>query len=338
MSKIAKVLIVGAGSMGLAVAYHLAASGTDVTFLVRPHRVKGLSRPQVLYSYDDDTLRTFDTFNVIDAPALIAKETYDYAVITLDGAALRDPSGIVMVEEIGRAARDKGTRIILGAIGMRLRDWFIETAGISADSIVNSSLGIQCYSPAAVTLPLHAPTNPDLLRQADLAYRHCWPFGILVDDSAPTVAEGFAALYSANGESKCVIRPSTEFSVRLPTYFPMMAALELMDWPQAHEIDPSAAEWILGTQAAREIQGLKINGHLGQQVKRETTPEALAEQWRVWEQDMLPLDLQEFNRYHHGGKVNRQDRQLLADCVRLGEAEGSPMDALKKLLASLQHV
>ncbi|MDM9628991.1 2-dehydropantoate 2-reductase N-terminal domain-containing protein [Rhizobium sp. S152] len=330
-----KVLIVGAGSMGLAIGYHLVASGTEVTFLVRSHRVPELMRPQVLYSYDDDTLRTFAQYAVIASPSRIDEQNYDYAVVTLDGAALRDADGMAVAEALGRTSRDHGTKIILGSIGMRLKEWFIDAAGIDAGSIVNSSLGIQCYSPEAARLPLHTGTSRELLYRADLAYRHCWPFGLVVEDSAPAVAEGFAALYSANAESKCVVRPSTEFSVMLPTYFPMMAALELLDWPQAGNIDPTTPEWLLGTEAAREIQGLKINGRFGQEVKRNTTPEGLAEQWRVWEQDMLPLDLQEFNRYHHGGKVNRQDRQLLADCLALGEAEGDPMTALKKLLGRL---
>jgi ketopantoate reductase len=53
------VCIVGAGSMGVSTGYHLSLAGAAVTFLVRPHRQEQLSRPQVLYSYDDHSLKTF---------------------------------------------------------------------------------------------------------------------------------------------------------------------------------------------------------------------------------------------------------------------------------------
>jgi hypothetical protein len=43
-------------------------------------------------------------------------------------------------------------------------------------------------------------------------------------------------------------------------------------------------------------------------------------------------ELQEFNCYHHGGKVNLQDRQHLRDCIAYGEAKGKKMAALKTLL------
>jgi hypothetical protein len=331
----AKVLIVGAGSMGLATGYYLKRSGAEVTFLVRPHRVADLRRPHILYSYDDDSLKEFSGYSVIDAPDKIADVAYDYIVITLDGAALRAPAGVKVVEAIGEAALGNGTGIILGTIGHGLREWFLAVSGLPAEQVINGALGIQCYPVAAVTLPLHPPTDPSLLAKAELAYRHCWPFGFVVDDSAPGVAQGFAEIYSANGESLCIVQPAPEFAAGITPTFAIMAAWELMEWPRADLIDPNSPEWQLGCEAAQEIQSLDIHGDVGRRLAKETTPEGLTERWRVWQADMLPLDLTEFNRYHHGGKVNGQDRLILRDCVAEGEAEGRPMTALRSLLASL---
>ncbi|MEU2358928.1 2-dehydropantoate 2-reductase N-terminal domain-containing protein [Streptomyces misionensis] len=61
--------IVGAGSVGANTAYDLVRAGAHVTFLVRPHRQEQLARPQVMYSYDDNTLDRFDGYDVITDPA-----------------------------------------------------------------------------------------------------------------------------------------------------------------------------------------------------------------------------------------------------------------------------
>jgi glycine/D-amino acid oxidase-like deaminating enzyme len=54
-----QIRIIGAGAMGLGTGYHLQLAGAAITFLVRPARMLEMSRPQVLYSYDDATLKTF---------------------------------------------------------------------------------------------------------------------------------------------------------------------------------------------------------------------------------------------------------------------------------------
>jgi ketopantoate reductase len=95
------VCIVGAGSMGVSTGYHLSLAGAAVTFLVRPHRQEQLSRPQVLYSYDDHSLKTFSGYELLTDPAELAGTSFDFLVITLDGAALRAEAGQRLVDEIG---------------------------------------------------------------------------------------------------------------------------------------------------------------------------------------------------------------------------------------------
>jgi hypothetical protein len=99
--------------------------------------------------------------------------------------------------------------------------------------------------------------------------------------SAPTVAQGFAELYGANGESACIVQPALEFDASITPTFAVIAAWELMNWPRADMIDPDSAEWKLGAEAAREIQSLEIHGEVSQRLASETTPEGLAERWRA---------------------------------------------------------
>ncbi|RWR05194.1 ketopantoate reductase family protein [Paenirhodobacter populi] len=328
-----RVLIAGAGAMGIVSSYHLALSGAAVTFLVRPHRVDAVERPQRLYCYDDGALKAYEGYELISDPATLSPGAYDYVVITLDGAAMRDPDGERLARAIGRVARGTSTGVILGALGIELRSWFLSVSELLGEQVTNGTLGIQCHPVAGVTLPLHAPTDADLLAQADFAYRHCWPLGFSVDDSAPGVAQRFAALYSANGISRCVIEQADEKAAGVFAFFAQMAACDIGGWPSPADIDPDSDFWQLGIAAGLEIQGLGIFGEAGRKARTQTTAEGALQFWRGWERDMLPLDLQGFNRFHHGGKVNRQDLQILADCIAQGEAEGTPMTATRELHA-----
>jgi hypothetical protein len=263
--------------------------------------------------------------------------SYDYIVIALNGIALRNSVGVNLVKTIGDAARHTDTKIILGTVGLDLRSWFLETSGLPGEQVTNGLLGIQAYPTKAVTLPVHAPTNPELVAQADLGYIHCFDYGFVVDDSSPAAAEVFAKVYSASGISRCAIKPSLQYAVDLAPIFAVFAACELMDWPKFQDIAKDAELWSLAVAAVKEIQGLGIHGEVGQKAASATNEAGLAASLAAWEKDTLPLDLQEFNRYHHGGKVNAQDRQHLRDCVAAGEAEGKTMTALKTLLKRVEQ-
>jgi hypothetical protein len=146
------------------------------------------------------------------------------------------------------------------------------------------------------------------------------------------VANDFATIYSASGVSQCVVQPAEQLAAYVAPIFAQQAAWDIAGWPNPSDTDPGADFWQLATAATHEIQGLRIFGASGQKMLIETTPGSLMEFWRTWEQDMLPLDVQAFNRYHHGGKVNRQDLQILNDLITHGEADGQSMAATRELL------
>lgn len=332
----ARILIIGAGSMGIITGYHLSLAGADVTFLIRPHRAEALNRPQILYCYDDNELKEYKGYSYITNPSEIIGANYDFIVITLDGASLRNETGLSLVKTIGEAARQTNTKVLLGSVFFDVRAWFLQASGLADEQVTDGHLDIHVYSPKDVTLPVNPPTDPELISKADFAYIDRPGQGFTVADSSPAVAEGFAKIYNANGISKCVVKSAVQCAVEIDALFPVFAACELLDWPKFQEIGSKGELWSLAVAAVKEIQSLSIHGELGQQAASGTTEANLAAILAAWEKQMLPLDLQAFNRFHHGNKLKAQGREHLRACLSYGAAEGKPMPALKELLRRVE--
>ncbi|OTB03598.1 hypothetical protein M426DRAFT_321518 [Hypoxylon sp. CI-4A] len=332
-----RILIVGAGSMGVITGYRLSTAGADVTFLIRPHRAETLDRPQILYCYDDNELKEYKSYTYITNPSEMIGANYDYIVISLDAASLRNETGLSLVKTIGEAARRTKTKIVLGSIFIDLRTWFLEVSGLAKEQVTNGHLDIHAYATKAVTLPVNPPTDPELIAKADFAYTDKLDQGFTVDDSSPAVAHGFAAIYNASGSRGCAVTPALEGAVGINPLFPVFAACELMNWPKFMDIDMNVELWSLVVASVKEIQSLSIHGELGQQAAKGTTSAGLAASLAAWEKIMLPLDLQAFNHFHHGQKLPAQGSQHLQACLSYGEAEGKMMPSLRELLRRVQE-
>jgi hypothetical protein len=248
------VLIVGGGSMGIVVGYHLSLGEAQVTFLVRPHRLEALSRPQILYCYSDNTLKEYTGYNLISDPQDMVGANYDYILITLDGASLTNEVGQRLVKTIGEAVRNTTTKIVIGTVFIDLRSWFLEISGVAPDQVTNGPLAIHAYPTKAVTLPLHPPTDPQLLAQSDLAYIDCLEYAMMVDDSSPAVAKGFAAIYNAGAPSRCGIKTAAEMAVFANPIFSVLAGSDLMDWPSFQEIGNKGELWSLTVAGVRNLE------------------------------------------------------------------------------------
>ena len=326
-----RVLIVGAGAMGLISGHVLALAGAEVTFLVRPHRAEALKRPQILYCYNDNQLKTLKDYRYITDPSKIADTDFEYILVTLDGTALSNEVGQALVKTIGETIRGKQTKVVLASVMLDVRSWFLNTSGLNADQVTAGGFVIHAYQTKMVTLPLHPPADATLLAQADLAYADSLGPGIMVDDSAPAVAKGFAGLWNASGVSTCAVLPVEEGIPSFLPFFAVFAASELMDWPRFAGIS-KGDYWSKATAAVKEIYGLGVCGVSGQQKAAGTTEAVLEMTFAGMEKALLPLDMQAFNRFHHGGKVNHQDRALLRGCLAMGAAEGKDMPALRDLV------
>ncbi|KAF7559008.1 hypothetical protein G7046_g5135 [Stylonectria norvegica] len=101
--KTPRILVIGAGAMGVVVGYHLSLAGAEITYLVRSHRATALDRPQTLYNYNNDQLQVFKDYSFMTDPSAMISAHYDYIFVTLDGASLRNETGKSLVRTIGEA-------------------------------------------------------------------------------------------------------------------------------------------------------------------------------------------------------------------------------------------
>lgn len=328
-----RVLIIGAGAMGLTSGHHLHLAGAEVTFLVRPKRVPQLSRPQILYSYDDASLRHFSEYRLISEVAEAGDRAYDHVILTLDGAASRSAEGTALLRDLGDILRDTSAVVVVGGIGFGLREDCRNALELPEQRVLGGALGLLAHQVAAADLPVHPPTDPEVLNQADVAYRHLAGCGFVLEDRVPAAAARFKALYDASGVSRCDVVDPERFAVQVAALFPIFAACELMGWPPAARFADHEQVWGVAVEAVREVVALDEHGAAGQAAAARISGETVTRMWTAFEEDSSPLDLNAFNAFHHGGKVAAQDREFLQHFVTAGQRRGSPMTALEQLTA-----
>lgn len=329
------VLIVGAGAMGMVNGYHLSLAGAQVSFLVRPARVDDFKPPQRLYCYDDATLKEFADYRVIGDIAEAGGQAFDYVLVTLDGATARSAEGAKLLCGIGAAIRPTQATLIMGGVGIGLREYYLQTTALPENRVLSGFLGLLSHQTTAV-LPLHPPTDAALMAQASIAYHH-FPnkISFYIESRYPDVARRFAELYNRCGISRCALMNPTLCHIITNSTFPMLAASEIAGWPKIADLVANKELWQLACRAQNEIIALPQHGWIGKAMRLIMTPGIGASMQRKLERDSLPLDYQSFNRFHHGGKVFAQDVQVMRNCLAEGQRQGRPMPALQQLLAQL---
>jgi hypothetical protein len=75
-----------------------------------------------LYSYDDGQTHVLDNFGAFANPSALSDADYAFVVLTLDGAALSSDEGRSLLAGIADAIGDKRTALIIGSIGIGLRE------------------------------------------------------------------------------------------------------------------------------------------------------------------------------------------------------------------------
>ena len=333
MSSRPSVLIVGAGATGLPLGYHLGLAGADVTFLVRRGRRGVLEGPQRLYCYDDAVLKEFDDYTVIDEVADLADRSLQFVIVTLDGLAATSPEGAAMLQDLGDAIRHTQATVIFGSFGFGLRDYYSDVMQLPPQRLLRCFPFMLSHQ-ASADLPPHPPTDPSRLSRASICYKH--PpnkVGIRLESGSTAAARQFAALYNRCEVSRCLTLNSKLVDVGALSLFPVYLAGHIAGWPRVAALVADEELWQLACRAQSEIAALPQHGWLGKMATLAMGPRATAKLHLKMERDMLPLDYQEFNRFHHGGKVQAQDVELLRSCLADGQRQGQSMAALQALLA-----
>src|SRR4051812_41531139 len=89
-----KALVVGAGAVGQAYAYHLARGGAEVSFLVKPAHAAELAGPLTLYPLNRPRRQrtrpvSFHRFQVLTGFDAVAAQPWDQVYLTISSTALR---------------------------------------------------------------------------------------------------------------------------------------------------------------------------------------------------------------------------------------------------------
>lgn len=311
--------------------YHLSQPRIEINILTRPESAAGMPQAYRLYSYDDGSVHQFGGFGVLTCPEDLSKNEYAFVVLAVDGASLASREGRSLLERIGQAVRPSKAVLIIGSIGIGLRELAITLTGLPGERVLNGRLGLLCHRTAGVSLPTHAPTDPSKLAEAHFAMRHVSHAGFVIENRGDA-ATRFAALFDQSGIAKCVVVPPTEFALQSRAMFPLFALSELLGWPPADALTEDPELWSLTVEAVRAIQGLGEHGDAGRAAAAGLSGDSLIAMWKHIEQASLPLDWQGFNAYQHGSRVKAADKLLLEGCIARGVEEGRDMSPVRKIL------
>ncbi|WNV87594.1 2-dehydropantoate 2-reductase N-terminal domain-containing protein [Umezawaea sp. Da 62-37] len=331
-------LVVGAGAVGMSLGYHLGLAGADITFLVRAGRTDAFAAPRQLYDYNDNTLKTFDGYEVVEDTAPLDGRTFAFVVITLDGHTSRTAQGAATLRAIGDLVHDTDAVVLMDGIGVDLRRHYLDALRIPGDRLLLGFLGMLAHQ-ADANLPVPPGADAAAIAAADVCYVHPpTKVGFTVVRSDQAAAKSFALLYDRSGVSRVSFLPAKPADVLSNAVFAVYAACDVAGWPPIADVIADKPLWTLACRAQAEIMALPRNGLLGKVAALFMRPRVTAAIHRKQEKDMRPLDTAAFNRFHHGGKVRRQGMDVLRDSVTEGQRQGRPMTALRTLLTRAESL
>lgn len=325
-----KILIVGCGAVGLTQGYHLSF-GAEITYLVRPTRSPAFQPPKKLYDYKANALRTFDNYRVIESPSTVANEEFYCVFDTLDGHTARSEGGVATLKGVGDLIRDHPkTFVIYDAIGLDIEDHYARTLGISKDRLILAASMLAHQPTKSITVPETA--DPSLVAQADMLYSSTSDSrGLMVINTQPKLVKAISAIYDQHSSIRIKVLPGFVASSGM-----MLAMLHLVTWsiikyPAFPQFRANKELWNLMLKAQGEILTLPRYGWTGWLMSWVLGSWATAKMVSMPESDAVPLLYHEFNAFHHGAKVIKQDVQVIKDLIAEGQKAGRKMEALRQV-------
>ncbi|MYM63022.1 ketopantoate reductase family protein [Pseudomaricurvus sp. HS19] len=331
--KTKRILVVGAGALGITTAYHLQLAGADIGFLVRPNREQALSRPQKLYCFNDHSVQTLDGYQVFTDVSQLKGSYFDFVMVTLDGATCRTEEGSTLLKALGKAMANTHSVLLICSVGIGLYDHVRQATGLPAGQILEGTMSMFAYQVDRWTAPLKPTTNTGLHNSADIAYLNHNPgrsFMVTAKPARP--AKVFTELFNGCGVARCSTMPVKLYRAFTSAYFCYTTACELTDWRGTDAVINDPELWPLVGRAQREILRLKQHGLAGKLMSWLMTDERLAKTTRQTDTDGEPIGTLAFNHFHHGGKVQAQDIGTVIACADIGEAQGQDMSATRELV------
>ncbi|KAF9699674.1 hypothetical protein EKO04_002096 [Ascochyta lentis] len=334
-----KVLIVGCGAVGLSQGYHLSA-GADITYLVRPGRSSAFAPPKRLYSYKDNELYTFSSYRLIESVSEVKGETFAFVLDTLDGHTAHSEGGVATIESVGKLVNEEQNSecfVVYDAIGLDIEEHYTRIMCITPSRIFFAASLLAHQPTSQISMPDTASKN--LINKADLLYSHNPPnVGLIVFNTQPVLTKKLEAIYNVNG--KLGIQRIPAF---VSSWAPLLGMLHLVTWNvdgfgPFERLRKNDELWALMLRAQSEILNLPRFGWTGWLLSFVIGSWATEKLNLPLVEGAKPLNYAEFNAFHHGGKVAKQDLTTLEDIVTDGERAGRKMEALREVVRRATHL
>lgn len=328
-----KILIVGCGAVGLTQGYILSPNA-DITFLVRPGRKPAFVAPKKLYSYKEDALHTFSSYRVIESASEVSGETFSFIFDTLDGHTARSESGTATIASVGNILNEPqnaSSFLLYDAIGLDIDVHYAQTARIAANRLVLVGSLLAHQPTPQISVPSTA--NKDLVGKADMFFVTAMPnVALIVVNSQPKLTKQIEALYRANAPWKIQSIPAFIFPILSPLVMLHLVTWNIDGFKPFQVLRKNTELWNLMMRAQTEILRLPRFGWTGWLLS------LVMGSWATMQinvppgEQAKPMPYHEFNAFHHGGKVAKQDRRILEDVLSEGEKAGKKMEALREVV------
>ena len=181
-------------------------------------------------------------------------------------------------------------------------------------------------------IPLPASADANLADQADILYSYIrGNYGLIVFNLRPKLTKALKEVYNKHEKLRVQVVPGF-----IGSSGTLLGTLQLVSWgidgfqPLMH-FRKNKEIWNLMLKAQKEILNLPRFGWTGWLLS------ILIGSWATMKmidgpvESALPLHYHEFNAYHHGEKVIKQDIRTLEDLVAEGEKAGHKMVALREV-------
>ncbi|MEL7199828.1 MAG: 2-dehydropantoate 2-reductase N-terminal domain-containing protein [Pseudomonadota bacterium] len=337
-----KALIVGAGAGGTVTGYHLALSGVDVTFFVRPARIEEMeTKPRRLYCYNDNQVKLFSEYETICDLEAIAHGGFDYILTTLDGSAMQSDEGKALFRSLGNAIRQSQTVLVCLGAALNVESIVTEFTGLPLERCLFGSFSLLSHNIPLPDQRFVDSIDQEQLATCDFAYTHLGKgnTGLALTRTNRNLGLKFAEVYDRSGVSSCMVLPNLRIADSMFCFLaPSFVALEIEGWPELEQMY-AKENWKLAQKATAEIFALPQHGFLGKVVGAIVGPfNLLTKTWKGMERDASPLDFRAFNKFHHGGKVLQQDLDIARDILAREGSRGRSMPSLQSLVDRLDNI
>ncbi|KAJ4988031.1 hypothetical protein SVAN01_06443 [Stagonosporopsis vannaccii] len=334
-----QVLIIGCGAVGLLQGYYLS-TGANITYLVRPGRKSAFTGPKQLYSYKDNEIYTFSGYRLVESLSEISGETFDFVIDTLDGNTARSEGGIATISAVGdflNERQNQGCFVVYAAIGLDMEEHYARTMRITPARLF-AGVSMLVHQPTTrISLPEDA--DKDKVAKADLLFAYLEPnTGFLAFNTQPKLVKRLEAIYNANG--KLIVQGVPSF---VAPWFMLVNMLHFVTWnvdgwTPFEQFRANTELWSLMIRAQTEILTLPRFGWTGWLLSFVVKSWVAEKLNTPLVEGAKPMKLEEFNAFHHGGKVVKQDVRTLEDILREGENSGKKMTALREIVKRAHEV